>query len=91
MTLAARIRYPVHVLTKHVNKSDITQGTVLVMYANSCEDPLPIVWMDIETHYVKGRVKAACVAALACDLVLGCRYVLPQPSCYVLPSNSGSC
>ena len=27
---------------------------------------------DIETRYVKGRVKAACVAALAFDLVLGC-------------------
>ena len=77
--------YPVLVLTKHVNKSDITRGTVLVRYANSCEDRLPIAWVDIETPYVKGRVKAACVAALACDLVLGCRYVLPQPNpatCY---------
>lgn len=77
--------YPVLVLTKHVKKSDITRGTVLVRYANSCEDRLPIAWVDIETPYVKGRVKAACVAALACDLVLGCRYVLPQPNpatCY---------
>ena len=49
-------------------------------YANSCEERLPIAWVDIETPYVKGRVKAACVAALACDLVLGCRYVLPQPN-----------
>ena len=77
--------YPVLVLTKQVNTSDITQGTVLVRYANSCEDRLPIAWGDIEAPYVKGRVKAACVAALACDLVLGCRYVLLQPNpatCY---------
>ena len=77
--------YPVLMLTKHVNKSDITQGTVLMRHANSSEDHLPIAWVDIETPYVKGRVKAACVAALACDLVLGCRYILPQPNpamCY---------
>ena len=45
----------------------------------------PIAWVDIETPYVKVRVKAACVATLACALVLGCRYVLPQPkhaTCY---------
>ena len=44
-----------------------------------------IAWVDIKTPYVMGRVKAACVAALTCDLMLGCRYVLLQPNpatCY---------
>ena len=72
--------YPVLVAARHVTPSDITQDTVLVRYANSCEERLPIAWVDIETPYVKRRVKAACVAALACDLVLSCRYVLPQPN-----------
>ena len=72
--------YPVLVVARHINPSDITQDTVLVRYANSCEERLPIAWVHIETPYVKGRVKAACVAALACDLVLGCRYVLSQPN-----------
>ena len=49
--------YPVPVLTKHVNKSDITRGTVLVRYANSCEDRLPITWVDIKTPYVKEGLK----------------------------------
>ena len=65
---------------RHVTPSDITQDTVLVRYANSCEERLPIGWVDIETPYVKGRAKAACVAALACDLVLSCRCVPPQPN-----------
>jgi transposase InsO family protein len=73
-------KYPVLVAARHVTPSDITQDTVLVRYANSCEERLPIAWVCIETPYVKGRVKAACVAALAFDLVLGCRYVLPQPN-----------
>ena len=49
--------YPVLVLTKHVKKSDIIRGTVLVRYANSCEDRLPIAWVDIETPYVKKWLK----------------------------------
>ena len=73
-------KYLVLVAARHVTPSDITQDTVLVRYANSCEECLPIPWVDIEIPYVKGRVKAACVAALACNLVLGCRYVLPQPN-----------
>ena len=50
----------------------------MVRYANSCEDRMPIAWVDIETPYGKKRVKVACVAALICDLVLDCRYVLLQ-------------
>ena len=36
--------------------------------------------VDVDTPYVKGRVAAACSAGLVHDLILGCRYVLPQPN-----------
>ena len=63
---------PVLAAARHVTPSDITQDTVLVRYANSCGERLPVAWVVIETPYVNGRVKAACVAALAYDLMFQC-------------------
>ena len=72
--------YPVLVRTRYVRPTDHTKETVLVQYANCAEEQLPIAWVELDTPYMSGRVKAACMTSLSHDVVLGCKYVLPQPN-----------
>ena len=72
--------YPALVDSKFVKPADYTGETVEVQFANRSKDSLPVVYIDLDSPYVKGRIQAACLSGLSHDVILGCRYVLPQPN-----------
>ena len=72
--------YPALVSAKYCRPEDYTGRTIAVKFANCTEAILPVVMIDLESSYVRGRIEAACMEGLSHDLILGCRYVLPQPN-----------
>ena len=72
--------YPVIVHHKYVRDTDRTGEYVDVVYANGSRETLPIAYVELESPYIKGRFKAACAHQLHHGVVLGCKYVLPQPN-----------
>jgi hypothetical protein len=72
--------YPALVDSRYVKPGDYTGETVEVQFANRTKDSLPVVNIDLDSPYVKGRIQAACLSGLSDDVILGCRYVLPQPN-----------
>jgi transposase InsO family protein len=72
--------YPALVDSKFVKPADYTGEIVEVQFANKSRDSLPVVKINLDSPYVKGRIQAACLSGLSHDVILGCRYVLPQPN-----------
>ena len=71
---------PALVDKKYVRPEDYTGEVIEVQYANSARDSLPVALIDLDSPYVKGKIEAACLDGLSHDVILGCRYVLPQPN-----------
>jgi hypothetical protein len=72
--------YPVLVHERHVRDEDRTDKRVNVVYANGYRETLPLVYIELESPYIQGRVEAACVTQLRHDVTIGHKYVIPRPN-----------
>ena len=73
-------QYPVLVHERHVRDEDRTDERVSVVYTNGYRETLPAAYIELESPYIQGRVKAACVAQLRHDVTLGSKYFIPRPN-----------
>ncbi|KAK3596895.1 hypothetical protein CHS0354_031672 [Potamilus streckersoni] len=65
---------------KYVKPGDYIGEVIEVQYANSACDSLPVAVIDFDLPYMKGKAGASCLEGLLHDVILGCRYVFPQPN-----------
>ena len=65
---------------RHVRDEDRTNERVHIVYTNGYRETLPTAYIELESPYIRGRVKAACMSQMRHDVTLGSKYVIPRPN-----------